>query len=150
MKIHVFAAGRLRNGPERELVDRYRERFDRIGQGIGIGPVEITEYEPEAGNLKGKLNRRRRPVTFALDERGQFSTSPEFAQSLARWRDRGVAEAIFLIGGAKGLPSEIVSSADVTLSFGKMVFPHMLARVILAEQLYRAASILAGTRYHKE
>ena len=87
---------------------------------------------------------------IALDERGKTLTSPAFADMLANWRDAGHPEACFLIGGADGLAPELRAKADFSLSLGKMVWPHMLARVMLTEQLYRAASILAGSPYHRE
>ncbi len=89
-------------------------------------------------------------VLVALDERGKTLTSPEFAAQLGKWRDAGQPEVCFLIGGADGLSPALRDEADVKLSFGKMVWPHMLARVMLTEQLYRAASILAGSPYHRE
>jgi 23S rRNA (pseudouridine1915-N3)-methyltransferase len=87
--------------------------------------------------------------TVALDERGKVMTSPDFAQLLASWRDQGCRDLAFLIGGADGLTTELRSNCDQSLSFGKMVWPHMLARAMLSEQLYRAASILAGSPYHR-
>jgi 23S rRNA (pseudouridine1915-N3)-methyltransferase len=85
-----------------------------------------------------------------MDERGQTSTSPEFSQRLAKWRDTGCQDVAFVIGGADGIAPELRQDADHLLSFGKMVWPHMLARVMLCEQLYRAASILGGAPYHRE
>lgn len=85
----------------------------------------------------------------ALDERGKIKTSPEFAQDLARWRDDGRQDIAFVIGGADGIDPALRARCDAALSFGKMVWPHMLVRVMLTEQLYRAASILAGAPYHR-
>ena len=104
--------------------------------------------EAEADLLR-KATTDARPI-IALDERGKTLTSPQFAEQLARWRDDGAPEACFLIGGADGLSPALQDQADHALSFGKMVWPHMLARVMLVEQLYRAASILAGSPYHRE
>ncbi|NNJ65820.1 MAG: 23S rRNA (pseudouridine(1915)-N(3))-methyltransferase RlmH, partial [Xanthomonadales bacterium] len=87
---------------------------------------------------------------IVLDERGRSLTSPQFAAQLADWRDQGRAEACIVIGGADGIAPDLRAKADFQLSFGKMVWPHMLVRVMLTEQLYRAASILAGTPYHRE
>ena len=86
---------------------------------------------------------------IALDEHGTLQTSPDFSQNLARIRDQAPSELIFVIGGADGLAPEVLARADAKLSFGKMVWPHMLARVMLTEQLYRAASILSGGPYHR-
>lgn len=147
--------GRLRAGPEKTLFDDYAERAAKTGRAIGLGPVSLYEVEDRSGGgpaaegvLLGKAIPKSARVV-ALDERGRHVTSPDFAERLAEWRDTGVPSVAFLIGGADGLARDLVSEADLVLSFGKMVWPHMLARVMLAEQLYRAASILAGSPYHR-
>ncbi len=155
MRIQICAIGRLRSGPERDLVDDYLDRFNKVGRAHGLGPATVTSLEDKknAGSAaEAELIRRALPktgVTCALDERGQTLSSPEFAEVIARWRDEGQQEASFLIGGADGLTHELRDSADLTLSLGKMVWPHLLARVMLSEQLYRAASILANMPYHR-
>ena len=153
MQIRICAVGRLRAGPERDLVLDYSRRFDRTGRSLGLGPVEIIEVEAKKGLSEGEALLRVLPdpaPICALDERGKTLTSPDFASLLARWRDEGHGTAAFVIGGADGLDNAVRNRADVTLSLGKMVWPHMLARVMLTEQLYRAASILAGAPYHRE
>ncbi|HAW46708.1 MAG TPA: 23S rRNA (pseudouridine(1915)-N(3))-methyltransferase RlmH [Roseovarius sp.] len=155
MRVHVCAVGRLRTGPERALIDDYTTRFDRTGRGLGLGPLTVTEVEDRKGGgmeAEATLLDRAIPrgaVVVALDERGQVMGSPEFADRLAGWRDSGRADVAFLIGGADGLAPDLRARTDIALSFGRMVWPHMLARVMLAEQLYRAASILAGSPYHR-
>lgn len=155
MRLRICAVGRLRAGPEKALIDDYAQRFARTGRALGLGPLEIVEVEDRKGGgiaAEAALLERALPAGKALcvlDERGQTMTSPEFADLLARWRDEGRAEATFLIGGADGLAPELVARADLRLSFGRMVWPHLLARAMLAEQLYRAASILAGSPYHR-
>lgn len=155
MQIHICAVGRLRAGPERELADDYLERFGRIGRQLGLGPAFISEVEDKKGGgmaAEAGLLRRAAPEgsrIAVLDERGRMPSSGEFSELLARWRDDGAQDAAFLIGGADGTDPELRAGADCTISFGPMVWPHMLARVMLAEQLYRAASILAGTPYHR-
>lgn len=155
MRVRVCAVGRLRKGPERELCDSYIDRFGRTGGSLGLGPAAVVEVDDRKGGGaagEGALLARALPggaKVCALDERGRSLTSPGFAELLAGWRDEGVPEAAFLIGGADGLDAPLVARADVTLSFGAMVWPHMLARVMLCEQLYRAAAILAGTPYHR-
>lgn len=155
MKVTIAAVGRLRAGPERELIDDYATRFDRTGRALGLGPLNVAEVEPRKGQgpeVEAPLLRGAIPdgaVVIALDERGKLMTSPEFARQLGDWRDQGRRDAVFLIGGADGLAKDLRGAADARLSFGKMVWPHMLARVMLAEQLYRAASILAGSPYHR-
>jgi 23S rRNA (pseudouridine1915-N3)-methyltransferase len=88
-------------------------------------------------------------AVIALDERGKIKTSPDFSQDLAKWRDDGRSDLAFIIGGAAGIDPALRAKCDASLSFGKMVWPHMLVRVMLAEQLYRAASILSGAPYHR-
>jgi len=155
MRVHVCAVGRLRTGPERALIDDYATRFDRTGRALGLGPLTVSEVEDRKGGgmeAEAALLERTVPrgaVVVALDERGQVMDSPEFAERLAGWRDSGRGDVAFLIGGADGLAPDLRTRADAALSFGRMVWPHMLARVMLAEQLYRAASILAGSPYHR-
>lgn len=155
MRVHICAVGRLRSGPERDLVRDYATRFDRIGRGMGLGPVSFNEVEDRKGGgsaAEAALLDRALPegaVICALDERGKTLSSPDLAQQLARWRDDGRGDLAFVIGGADGLDPSIRARADLLLSFGPMVWPHMLARVMLTEQIYRAATILAGQPYHR-
>lgn len=154
MKLRICAVGRLRTGPERALIDDYLERFDRTGRALGLGPVTVQEVEAKGGGTgaEGALLSRAIPpgaVVIALDERGTMLASPGFAERLADWRDAGRGDLAILIGGADGLSPDLRDRADLVLSFGKMVWPHMLVRVMLSEQLYRAASILAGSPYHR-
>lgn len=155
MRLHICAVGRLRAGPERDLLDDYLTRFDRTGRALGLGPATVHEVEDRKGGGMGAeapLLERAIPkgsVIVALDERGQLLSSPKFAQKLAGWRDNGRGDVAFVIGGADGIAPELRARADFKLSFGQMVWPHMLARVMLSEQLYRAATILAGGPYHR-
>ncbi|NNE79836.1 MAG: 23S rRNA (pseudouridine(1915)-N(3))-methyltransferase RlmH [Silicimonas sp.] len=154
MRLKIAAVGRLRRGPEAALVDDYLSRFDKTGRAHGLGPVTLQEVEarksgkPAEATLLIKATVGIKPV-IVLDERGRMLSSPQFAKQLATWRDQGCPEAAFVIGGADGLDRSIRDQADFAISFGAMVWPHMLARVMLAEQLYRAASILAGSPYHR-
>lgn len=155
MRLHLCAVGRLRAGPERDLVDDYLQRLDRTGKPLGLGPVAEHEVEDKKGGgmaTEATLLARAIPDGAALcilDERGRTLSSPEFAQTLAVWRDSGRQDAAFVIGGADGLDPSLRARADLSISFGRMVWPHMLVRVMLAEQLYRAATILAGSPYHR-
>ena len=155
MKVHICAVGRLRGGPERDLIDEYVTRFDRTGRALGLGPVELHEVEDKKGGgmaAEAALLERALPkgaLICTLDERGKVMTSPDFANLLGRWRDDGRGDVAFVIGGADGIDPGLRAKADASLSFGKMVWPHMLVRVMLSEQLYRAASILAGSPYHR-
>ncbi len=156
MRLHLCAVGRLRSGPERALIDDYLKRLDRSGRPLGLGPCAEHEVEDRKGGgmeAEAALLARACPagaVRVVLDERGSLLSSPDFANRLARWRDDGVQDAAFLIGGADGLAPALRAEADLALSFGAMVWPHALVRVMLAEQLYRAATILAGSPYHRE
>jgi 23S rRNA (pseudouridine1915-N3)-methyltransferase len=155
VRLHICALGRLRVGPERDLVDDYLGRLERTGRALGLGPVIEHEIEDKKGGgmaAEAVLLARTLPEGTALcvlDERGKTLSSPEFAQAIAAWRDGGRQDAAFVIGGADGIDPNLRSRADLVLSFGRMVWPHMLVRVMLAEQLYRAATILAGAPYHR-
>jgi 23S rRNA (pseudouridine1915-N3)-methyltransferase len=155
MRVHICAVGRLRTGPERVLIDDYLTRFNRTGRGLALGPAQIHEVEDKKGggmSAEAVLLERSVPkgaVLCTMDERGALISSPEFARKLAGWRDAGRGDLAFVIGGADGLDPSLRGKADFSLSFGKMVWPHMLARAMLCEQLYRAASILGGSPYHR-
>ncbi|KNX42645.1 Ribosomal RNA large subunit methyltransferase H [Roseovarius tolerans] len=155
MRVHICAVGRLRTGPERALIDDYVTRFDRTGRALGLGPLVLHEVEDKKGGgmeAEAALLERAIPkgaVIVALDERGTVLSSPEFSDRIAGWRDAGRGDVACVIGGADGIAPVLRAQADVALSFGKMVWPHMLVRVMLSEQLYRAASILAGSPYHR-
>jgi 23S rRNA (pseudouridine1915-N3)-methyltransferase len=155
MRVHLLAVGRLRAGPERDLVDDYKTRFDRTGRPLGLGPlieVEVEDKKNLGMAAEADLLARAIPsgaVLVVLDERGSLMTSPEFAAQLARWRDGGRQDLALVIGGADGIDPGLREKADAALSFGKMVWPHLLVRVMIAEQLYRAATILGGGPYHR-
>ncbi|NCN84399.1 MAG: 23S rRNA (pseudouridine(1915)-N(3))-methyltransferase RlmH [Sphingomonadales bacterium] len=139
MRLHIVARGKIGRSPEAELVDRY---VKRIGW-----EVKISEL-PDQGGKSPKLQDHTRII--ALDETGESWTSSKFARLLSDWRDNGAREARFLIGAADGLSAEERASADHFFSFGKATWPHMMARAMLAEQLFRATSIIAGHPYHRE
>lgn len=155
MRVHLCVVGRMRAGPERELLDDYLTRFERTGRGLGLGPVTVLEVEDKKGGgmeAEAALLERVIPkgaLICALDERGRVMASPEFARKLGGWRDQGTSDLAFVIGGADGIAKSLRGRADFNLSFGAMVWPHMLVRVMLSEQLYRAATILAGGPYHR-
>lgn len=140
MRLHIVARGRIGRSPEAELVERYLKRI--------VWPTAVTEL-PDTG--PAKLAEPPNPsVTVVLDERGKALSSRELADRLERWRDAGVREARFLIGAADGHNEAVRDDADLLLSFGPATWPHMLARAMLAEQLYRATAILANHPYHRE
>jgi len=138
MLLHVIARGKIARSPEGELVDRYEKRLQ--------WPVKLTEL-PETG---GRIPDAQTPCkTVLLDERGRNLSSEELAGILQRWRDDGVREARFVLGAADGHSREERAGADLLLAFGKATWPHLLARAMLMEQLYRASTILAGHPYHR-
>jgi 23S rRNA (pseudouridine1915-N3)-methyltransferase len=139
MLLHVVARGRIGRGPEAELVDRYAKR-------IGW-PLKITELPDQGGRVPP---RDPDGVTVALDERGEQLTSAQLAKQLEKWRDAGRRECRFLIGAADGHDETERASADLLIAFGRATWPHLLARTMLMEQLFRATSILANHPYHRE
>ncbi|MFT4716024.1 MAG: 23S rRNA (pseudouridine1915-N3)-methyltransferase [Paracoccaceae bacterium] len=155
MRVHICAVGRLRAGPESDLIADYLDRFTKSGRANGFGAINLTEVEDKKGGgmqAEGALLERAIPngaVVCTLDERGKLMSSPDFANLLAGWRDQGRQDVAFVIGGADGIAPDLRAKADASVSFGKMVWPHMLARVMLSEQLYRSVSILAGAPYHR-
>ncbi len=154
MKVTVCAVGRLRKSPELDLISDYLDRFNRTGRTMGLGPAAFVEVEDKKNlgmGAEAALLDRALPagaVLVTLDERGDLVSSPEFAARLGGWRD-AARDVAFVIGGADGIAPALRARADWSLSFGRMVWPHMLVRVMLAEQLYRAGQILAGTPYHR-
>ena len=138
MLLHIVARGKIGRGPEAELVDRYLKRI--------AWPVKVTEL-PESGKVPPAAENS---VTVLLDEKGDQLGSADFARTLERWRDGGKREARFLIGGADGFDEADRARADLLLAFGKATWPHLLARAMLAEQLFRATSLLANHPYHRE
>ena len=139
MRLHILARGEIGRGPEAELVERYLKRI--------AWPVQLTELPESGGRLPPSAENN---VTILLDEKGETLGSLELARKLERWRDEGRREARFLIGGADGFADADRASADLLLAFGKATWPHLLARAMLAEQLFRATSILANHPYHRE
>jgi 23S rRNA (pseudouridine1915-N3)-methyltransferase len=155
MRLHICAVGRLRAGPEKSLIDDYLTRFDRGGRQLGLGPAQVIEVEDrKGGGMEAQAQALRKAipqgaVLGALDERGKVMSSPDFAGLMAGYRDAGRSDMALIIGGADGIAPDLRNAVDFSVSFGKMVWPHMLVRVMVAEQLYRAASILAGGPYHR-
>jgi 23S rRNA (pseudouridine1915-N3)-methyltransferase len=159
MRIVVITIGRLKQGPERDLAERYRERFDDIGRKLGFRGLEIHEIpESRARDAATRINEEAAAISalipdkssiIALDERGETIDSATFARHLGRWRDESVPNAVFLIGGADGLSPDLRRKAKLSVAFGKATWPHQMVRVMLLEQVYRAATILAGHPYHR-
>lgn len=139
MLLHIVARGRIGRGPEAELVERYLRRI--------AWPIKVTEL-PESGGRPPEPVQQG--VTVLLDEKGEQLGSLALARKLEQWRDTGRREARFMIGGADGFVDAERASSDLLLAFGKATWPHLLARAMLAEQLFRATSILANHPYHRE
>ena len=138
MRLHIIARGKIGRSPEAELVERYAKRI--------AWPFKQTELPDQGGTVPEAPLQSR---TVLLDERGTVLSSEEFARLLGKWRDDGVREARFLIGAADGHGDTARDNADLLLGFGAMTWPHLLARAMLAEQLWRATSIVAGHPYHR-
>lgn len=154
MKLRIAAVGRLGRRPETTLVEDYAKRLKILAGAAKLGPLEVIEVEDRAGKgpeAEADLLLKALPVEVlvALDEKGEALDSAALAARLGRWRDAGVASAGFAIGGADGHAPKLRAAARLTLSLGPMTLPHALARAVLAEQLYRAATILTGHPYHR-
>ena len=139
MLLHIIARGKIGRSPEAALFERYLKRIP--------WPTKLTELPESGGRLPPPADNS---VTILLDEKGEQLGSVDFARRLERWRDDGRREARFLIGGADGFEEEERARADLLLAFGRATWPHLLARAMLAEQLFRATSILANHPYHRE
>jgi 23S rRNA (pseudouridine1915-N3)-methyltransferase len=159
MRLIVIAVGRMKQGPERELAERYRKRFDEIGRKLGFRGLDIHEIpESRARDATTRIAEEsaaisalvpENAVLVTLDERGDNIDSVGLARHLGRFRDQSVAHTVFVIGGADGLSPELRRKQKLGLAFGTATWPHQLVRVMLLEQLYRAATILSGHPYHR-
>lgn len=159
MHLSIVAVGRLKAGPEREMVARYLDRAIATGRALSLTGFEITELAESrarsAGTRKAEEARAilaaipDNAVILALDEHGKSLTSPDFAARIADWRDNGVSALACVIGGADGLDRSLLDKAQLKLGFSVLTWPHQLVRIMLAEQLYRATTILTGHPYHR-
>jgi len=159
MHVSVYAVGRMKAGPERDLAGRFLDRFAKAGPAVGLDFAGVTESPesraPSADERRReesqKLLARKDGATaiVLLDERGKNIGSEELAHTIARFGESGRKNLIFAIGGPDGHDSLLRDQADLVLSFGKLTWPHQIVRVMLAEQLYRAATILSGHPYHR-
>lgn len=158
MRLSLVAIGRLKAGPERELVERYTGRIEQIARSLGMSGLDVIEIPESRARREGDRRReeaasiveRTGPALLVLlDERGKSPTSEDFARRLGGWRDGGRSAAAFVIGGPDGLDQDLRARAELVFSFGALTLPHQLVRVLLAEQVYRALTILAGHPYHR-
>ena len=159
MRISLFAVGRLKSGPEKELASRYLDRFAKAGPAVGLEFARLTEIaESKASNADTRKREEAAALEKALpegslllllDERGKSLTSEAFAETVSRFRDIGKRDLMIAIGGADGLDPALHSRADAVLNLGTMTWPHQLVRILISEQLYRTVTILSGHPYHR-
>lgn len=159
MRLVIAAVGRLKAGPERELLARYLERANASGKALALAPVEVVEIPESTAPTAAKRKSDEAKALLAalpakaklivLDERGKSVASEDFATKLARFRDDGAACTALLIGGADGLDETLRKQADLAIAYGAATFPHQVVRILLAEQIYRVTTILAGHPYHR-
>lgn len=154
MKLVVAAIGKPGRGPEAELADDYARRAGLAGRALGLGPLELLDLEPKKPGKDAEadllLAAAEGAHLIACDERGRSFGSRAFADHIADLRDRGERRLVFAVGGADGLSEAVRDQARSMMAFGPQTWPHALARAMLAEQLYRAVSILAGSPYHRD
>jgi 23S rRNA (pseudouridine1915-N3)-methyltransferase len=159
MRIVVAAVGRLKQGPERELAERYRKRASDAGRSAGLSAVDVVEIrESRAGDTARRMIEEsiaianiipQHAVTVILDARGESLSSATFAGRLQGWRSEDKPAVVFIIGAADGLAPTLRDQASLAIAFGAATWPHQLVRIMLLEQLYRATTILAGHPYHR-
>jgi 23S rRNA (pseudouridine1915-N3)-methyltransferase len=161
MHLHLLCVGRLKAGPERELACHYVTRAEGIGRGLGVKSLDVHEIEEskarrpddrkkeEARALLGLLTSLRAENFIAFDELGEPLTSAAFAEKLGRFRESGTQHLAFILGGPDGLDPDLCAQAALRVAFGRMSWPHQLARIMAAEQIYRALTLLAGHPYHR-
>jgi 23S rRNA (pseudouridine1915-N3)-methyltransferase len=160
LKVTIAAIGRMKSGPEADLLDTYLTRARQQGRQAGLSAVSVTEF---AESRKPDVTARKAEeahamlgacppgaTIVALDERGQTLTSQQFADTLRRELDAGTTDLVFCIGGPDGHGDALHTAARLTVSFGRMSWPHKLARAMLGEQIYRAVTILVNHPYHRE
>ncbi len=159
MRFTLSCIGKMKAGAEKDLLDRYLDRARKTGRGLGITDVRVAElaesraHRPEdrkaeeAAALLGSLTSAA--IVVVLDENGKNLTSAEFSQKLEGWKDQGISDVVFAIGGADGHGQDLIARADLKLALGAMTWPHQIARILLAEQIYRTMTIQSGHPYHR-
>jgi 23S rRNA (pseudouridine1915-N3)-methyltransferase len=160
MRLTIAAVGRLKRGPERDLVARYHERALKAGRSVGFRAVDLVEInESPARDAARRMTEESIAIAsvipdgatiVVLDERGETLGSQAFTDVLRRWRDNGREAVVFVIGGPDGIAGNLRDRAELRLAFGAATWPHQLVRVMLLEQIYRAVTILSGHPYHRE
>jgi 23S rRNA (pseudouridine1915-N3)-methyltransferase len=155
VRLSLLAVGRLKNGPERELVERYKQRVEGMGRALGLAGFDIVEL-PESRARRDDdrrteeaaalLEKAGSSVLIVFDERGKSPSSEAFAERIRQWRDDGRSGVACVIGGPE---PKLRGRADLVVSFGSLTMPHQIVRALVAEQLYRALTIIAGHPYHR-
>ncbi|WP_210485378.1 23S rRNA (pseudouridine(1915)-N(3))-methyltransferase RlmH [Microvirga antarctica] len=158
MRLSLLAVGRLKSGPERELVERYRQRIENLGRGLGMAGIDLLELaesrarrddDRRSEEAAAILERAGSAGLVVFDERGKSPSSDVFAGRIRQWRDEGVHGLAFVIGGPDGLDPEVLGRAKLVVSFGSLTMPHQIVRALVVEQVYRALTIIAGHPYHR-
>lgn len=155
MRVSIAAVGRLSRSPETELVTDYLRRANLAGKVLGLTPVDLIEVEARKPGKAAEAEALNAAIPdgaflIACDERGKALTSRGLSDKVTTLRDRGERHLVFVIGGADGLDPAFVAAARDTLAFGPQTWPHALVRAMLAEQVYRAVTILGGSPYHRD
>lgn len=158
MRLSLLAVGRLKSGPERELVERYRQRIEAMGRSLGMAGLDIVELpesrarrdeDRRAEEAASLLERAGSSLLIVFDERGKSPSSEAFAEKIRHWRDEGSPGIACVIGGPDGLDPQVLQRAKLVVSFGALTMPHQIVRALVAEQVYRALTIIAGHPYHR-
>lgn len=160
MNLSIIAVGKMKLGPERELLKKYIERAKKTGKQLALNGFNIIEIvESRLSSVAARKSEEAKAILahipngaiiIALDENGKSINSLKFANNIANWRDNGKANICFIIGGADGLDNKIIANANMILAFSLLTWPHQLVRILLAEQLYRTTTILSNHPYHRE
>jgi len=158
VRLSLLAVGRLKTGPERELVERYRQRIDGIGRSLGLTGFDVIELpesrarrddDRRSDEAAALIDRAGSAAVVVFDERGSSPTSEAFAARIGQWRDEGRRDIALVIGGPDGLDARVRRRGDLVVAFGALTLPHQIVRALVVEQLYRALTILAGHPYHR-
>jgi 23S rRNA (pseudouridine1915-N3)-methyltransferase len=158
LRLSLLAVGRLKSGPERELVERYRQRIESLGRNLGIAGLDIVELpesrarrddDRRSEEAAALLERAGTSALVVFDEHGKSPSSEAFADRIRQWRDEGGRDLACVIGGPDGLDPQILQRARMIVSFGALTMPHQIVRALVVEQLYRALTIIAGHPYHR-
>lgn len=159
MRVSIFAVGRLKSGPEKDLAERYLDRFAKSGPAIGLEFARVIEInESRASNAETRKREEAAQLEkylsdgaalILMDERGKSLDSPAFADTIGKIRDSGKRDLVIAIGGADGLDPQLYQKATAIICLGALTWPHQLVRILLSEQLYRAVTILSGHPYHR-